>query len=137
MAKHNGRWIRLYVKVVDDPKVQRLKGEAFKAWVNLLCVANEKTGELPARGDIAFKLRLADRDLDAVLATLETACLIERHGDVLCIHDWGELQFQSDSSTERSRKWRQRPKDMDEASDEQRRNVACDDPPTSLATSPL
>jgi hypothetical protein len=38
------KWLRLYSDVVSDPKVQRLPGEKFKAWVNLLCVASQHDG---------------------------------------------------------------------------------------------
>jgi hypothetical protein len=41
------RWLRLYCEVVADPKVQRLPGDKFKRWINLLCVAGQHDGILP------------------------------------------------------------------------------------------
>jgi len=32
------QWFRMYAEVLDDPKVQRLSGDEFKAWVNILCL---------------------------------------------------------------------------------------------------
>ena len=52
------RWFRFYDEVVHDPKVQRLPGDKFKAWVNLLCLASANSGYLPALDDMAFALRI-------------------------------------------------------------------------------
>jgi hypothetical protein len=41
------KWLRLYSDVGSDPKVQRLPGDKFKAWINLLCVASQHDGILP------------------------------------------------------------------------------------------
>ena len=53
-------WFRAYNEALDDPKVQRLPGELFKTWFNLLCVASRCGGSLPALGDLAFMLRLGE-----------------------------------------------------------------------------
>ena len=34
------KWFRFYHDAIDDPKVQRLPGDVFKFWVNLLCLAS-------------------------------------------------------------------------------------------------
>ena len=41
------KWFRLYNDVINDPKVQRLDGETFKAWINILCLASKGGGVLP------------------------------------------------------------------------------------------
>ena len=49
-------WFRFYAEALNDPKVQRLDGETFKGWVNLLCLAKAHDGTLPDIPDIAFGL---------------------------------------------------------------------------------
>src|SRR5260370_12837105 len=51
-------WLRLYVSVLNCPKVQRLPAPLFKHWINLLCVARSQDGILPGIADIAFALRI-------------------------------------------------------------------------------
>ncbi len=53
-------WFRFYTGVVDDPKAQMLSPEMFKHWVNVLCIAAQHDGELPAIAVTAFTLRLAE-----------------------------------------------------------------------------
>ena len=43
----SGRWFRLYVGVVHDPKVQALPPRLFKFWINLLCITSEHDGVIP------------------------------------------------------------------------------------------
>lgn len=57
----SSRWFRFYDEALDDPKVQRLPGEDFKAWVNMLALASKHGGQLPAIGDMAFALRMDER----------------------------------------------------------------------------
>lgn len=102
------RWLRLYDTVLDDPKVQRLAPELFKAWVNLLCVACRKDGTIPAH-DLGFMLRVDDATAERWVSELEAAGLIDQAKDgTRRPHDWAEYQFVSDRSTDRVREHRQR-----------------------------
>jgi hypothetical protein len=47
----SARWFRFYDDALNDPKVQKLSGDLFKAWVNILCLASKHGGELPAVND--------------------------------------------------------------------------------------
>jgi hypothetical protein len=40
-------WLRLYIEVLNDPKVQNLSDRLLRAWLNLLCVAPKYRGVLP------------------------------------------------------------------------------------------
>ena len=105
------QWFRFYSEALDDPKVQRLPGHLFKAWVNLLCLANEqdKRGTLPDAPDIAFRLRVPDADATTTIAALVKAGLLESNGaGQLRIHAWDKRQFASDTSTDRVRKFREK-----------------------------
>jgi hypothetical protein len=67
------KWLSLYSDVVSDPKVQRLPGDKFKAWINLLCVASQHDGILPPLADLAFTLRTAEDKITALLDDLATS----------------------------------------------------------------
>lgn len=82
------QWFRFYSTALDDPKVQRLTGDLFKAWVNLLCLANdaEERGTLPELSDIAFRLRLDEMKAEDIVRGLIRAGLLERDDDDrLCV----------------------------------------------------
>lgn len=101
------RWFRYYDEALDDPKVQRLSGDLFKTWVNLLCLASKSGGALPSNDDIAFKLRISVHDAQSRIEDLIMAGLIDIGPDrALSMHGWAERQYVSDTSSERVRKHR-------------------------------
>ncbi len=103
------QWFRIYQSVLDDPKVQRLSGDHFKGWVNLLCLACRNDGVLPKIDDIAFSLRLSEEAVETLLNELIHRKLLDRADDSLIPHNWEGRQFSSDSdSTAAIRKRRQR-----------------------------
>lgn len=107
------RWLRLYDDLVDDPKVQRLPGEMFKALINLWCITSQNDGVLPPSIDIAFKLRISLSKVEATLAGLRNAGLIDDDGNgSLAPHNWDGRQFKSDVSTERVKRFRKRPRNV-------------------------
>jgi hypothetical protein len=89
------KWLRLYTDVLDDPKVQRLPGDLFKIWVNLLCLTGRHEGSLPSVPDIAFALRMEEGPLIEALNALISKGLIEGD-DTLRPHNWDSRQFKSD-----------------------------------------
>ncbi len=110
-------WLRLYVEVLNDPKVQKLEGKTFRTWVNLLCVAKQadKAGALPGREDIAFLLRMEAGELETQLDTLRAAGLVEGERD-LAMHGWRGRQYDSDADrTALERKRRQRKRESERA----------------------
>lgn len=102
------RWFRVYDDLVDDPKVQRLSPDLFKALVNLWCLASKNDGALPAAEDIGFKLRMPLEKVKKVIAALHDADLIETDETGLRPHNWSGRQFKSDVSNERVKRHRQR-----------------------------
>lgn len=110
-------WLRLYTEVLNDPKVQRLDGDTFKGWVNLLCVAKESSGNgtLPALIDIAFYLRIDDNTAGQLIQRLIEAGLIDYDGERYVMHGWNQRQYESDNdptATERKRRERDRKRDV-------------------------
>lgn len=103
-----GRWFRLYDEILDDPKVQKLPGDLFKAWINIMAAASRHDGKVPI-DDLPFVLRMDVARVKRVLRDLILAGLLdERDDDSLEPHNWRGRQFSSDVSTDRVRALRQR-----------------------------
>lgn len=107
------KWLRLYDDLLDDPKVQRLEPHLFKAWINLLCLANksETRGLLPPLADIAWRLRMSEEEADKILDALTAAGLIDEVNGHRVPHNWGERQKPSDDGNKRVAEWRERQKE--------------------------
>ena len=45
------RWFRMYEEILDDPKVQKLPDDLFKAWVNVLALSSRNGGKLGNRSE--------------------------------------------------------------------------------------
>lgn len=112
------KWFRMYASVLNDPKVQRLPASDFKGWVNLLCLAAEHDGGLPCATDIAFSLRMEEDAADRLIAAMLSAGLLEPAFGGYRPHNWDGRQFQSDTSTERVRRFRAKHSETDGNSDE-------------------
>jgi hypothetical protein len=104
-------WFRFYNCVVDDPKVQRLPDAAFRAWVNLMCIANKNGGRISKDyADIAFSLRVTASKARDLIQVLISAKLIDQDANGFEPHDWGDWQYESDGAAERMRRYRKRNK---------------------------
>lgn len=120
------KWFRFYSAALDDPKVQRLPGDLFKAWVNLLCLANdsEARGTLPSLPDIAFRLRLDEAAAAVIVAELQARGLIDTDDDLMRPHNWDERQRKSDDVAARVRQSRAKSSSSDTRKNKpNRRNV--------------
>jgi len=110
-------WIRLYTNVPDNAKVQRLPPALFKFWINCLCLYGDK-GYFPTIDTISWKMKISEKvALKNIRDLIDAHLFDEEPGDkgfedilfdALTPHDWDELQFESDSSTERVKKHRDR-----------------------------
>lgn len=101
------RWFRLYDDVLNDPKVQRLDGDTFKFWINMLCIASKRGGVLPSIEDMAFEMRVSVLVCTMKIDVLKVAGLLD--GDKrLRPHGWDKRQYKSDTSTERVKRFRER-----------------------------
>ena len=132
------QWFRFYNEALNDPKVQGLPAELFRVWINVLCVANEENdwGFLPSLDDLAFKLRLTLEETETALDDLFRRNLIEKSGRKLTPHNWNRRQYQSDSSTERSRKSRERRRSATNATLHATLQSVANDPTGNVAATP-
>lgn len=102
----NKPWFRFYSEVPDDAKVQALSGDLFKLWVNVLCIASRHDGVVPGMKEMTFTLRMTPAEVTGGMDALKKAGLFERVAEAIVPHNWNGRQFQSDSSTERTRRYR-------------------------------
>ena len=127
------KWLRLYSDVVSDPKVQRLPGDKFKAWINLLCVAAQHDGILPPLADLAFTLRIAEDKIASLLADLVDKGLIDvTSDDRYTPHNWASRQYKSDVSNDRVQRHRQRKRNVTVTPPEQIRSDSYSEAVTAL-----
>lgn len=85
-------WLRLYRKTVNNPKVQKLRPELFKAWVNILC-ATDDDGTVPDTADLAFALRVTESKAKEWVSALLAARLLAAEGGRVSAHDWSEHNY--------------------------------------------
>lgn len=109
------RWFRMYDDVLNDPKVQCLPGDLFKAWVNILCFAS-KNGEpvLRSLDELAFALRMSLEMATEITDKLAKYGLLDQGRGGYSVHNWDGRQRRSDVSTNRVQKFRERTTKPDE-----------------------
>lgn len=106
--KRQKTWLRLYTEILDDYDVNLLNDADFRMLVKLWCLARMSDGMLPSVDRIAFRLRLPEPKVRASVSTLINAGYLEEIEGILTPHNWRERQFESDTSTERMRRFRKR-----------------------------
>jgi hypothetical protein len=108
-------WFRMYSRSVDDEKLRLLAFEDRWHFVALLCCKNmeilDDSDLQLMRRKIAVKLGLDVQELREVARRLSEVGLIDR--DTLQPTKWDDLQFKSDSSKGRVKKYRERKKRSD------------------------
>lgn len=104
-------WFRLYSRIITDPKIEFLSFEDQRHFVWVLCLKNEgfldEDFEIPEMRErmIARKLGVQGEAFESVKQRLLEMKLISDDWQPI---SWDELQFKSDSSKERTRKYRER-----------------------------
>lgn len=124
----NLQWFRLYHRIIDDEKIRLLAFEDRWHFIAICCLKadgllDEPEGDLKQR-KIAVKLGVQLRELDEIKRRLcEVGLVTETFHPV----SWNDLQYQSDSSTERVRRFREKQKKSEKANKnngETQRNVS-------------
>jgi hypothetical protein len=127
------KWFRFYQEVLNDPKVQSLDGELFKFWVNILCVTSQCDGVLPSHDEIAFYLRKSVTEIKSQMKQLVDRGLIDS-GKISRPHNWDKRQYKSDTSAERTRKYRDKKKQHCDVTDNVTPEVTATPPDTESDT---
>ena len=61
-------WIKLYREILDDSDWHKLSGESAKGLIMLWLIASEENGYLPASDVLAFRLRISENRVIALLS---------------------------------------------------------------------
>lgn len=104
----SGRWWRAYDRSRHNPKLLKLSDRHFRWWFNLVCAASEKGGVLPPHADLAAEFRVSGKVMTDILDALIAAELFDHDETGIRPHDWDELQYKSDSSSNRVKAFRKR-----------------------------
>lgn len=105
----NNYWIKLYIEILDDPKMGRLTAEQWRRTVELFLLAGEQSenGILPSLADIAWRLRVDENELLQTMSELEQIGILNRDGDTWMVTNFARRQ-DAVSGAERSKAWRER-----------------------------
>jgi hypothetical protein len=104
-------WFRLYTEFASDPKVQLLDETLQRRFVMLLCLAGAGVTPTNDVSVVDFALRIGVSECERTRSILVSKGLI---GDDWFPRKWTKRQFESDSSTERVKRFRKRHKDVTE-----------------------
>jgi hypothetical protein len=126
------QWFRLYHRIIDDEKIRLIAFEDRWHFIAVCCLKadgllDEPEGSLKWR-KIAVKLGVQLRELDEIKRRLFEVGLVDADMQPTA---WDELQYRSDNSTDRVRKYREKSKAKQ---DETPRNVSVTPPDTETET---
>ncbi len=107
-------WLRLYREIIDDPKTGTLKDSEFRLYIEILCLISEKNDGISQKF-LSWRVR---RDTKKHLAELINRGLIldvlmDNGERLLFVNGWEKRQFTSDSSNERTKRYRDKLKKCD------------------------
>jgi hypothetical protein len=109
-------WCRLHSEMLDDLKVQSLSPEAFKVWINCLCLATKVNsgGRIGTLDETAFAFRMKRESVSPLLSCLIEKGLIETLDETFHVSKWRKRQYKSTTSTERVKRHRKRSRNVSE-----------------------
>lgn len=101
----NGLWFRCYTDIYRNKKLRRLRPELQLFFLWLLALRKEEQLDWQDPDGISFQLRITSAKLTAWRLDLFGADLIDENGQPV---GWQERQFESDVSTPRVKRFRER-----------------------------
>jgi hypothetical protein len=102
------KWFRMYVEIIDDPKMKQVSDRSFRVFNYLLALAAEadEDGVIPmSRDDIIWRLRISEKDLDTAVKQLSFLDIIEDSYPLKFLN-WGKRQYKSDDVGVRVKRYR-------------------------------
>lgn len=122
----SGRWWRAYERSRHDPKLLKLSDRDFRGWYLVVCTASAYGGTLPPLADLAIEIRRSEDATSKLLATLNAAALLDENDGRYMPHNWNGLQYKSDVSNERVKRFRQRQCNVTETPSESETDTEAD-----------
>lgn len=112
--RFSSRWFRVYDEAADDPKMQMLSDKLHRFLFNLWCISSKHGGYLPAVSEVAWRVRMTEARVTAMLAELYERGFLDQEGATFSPHNWFVRQYENDVSTGRVREFRKRQKGQSE-----------------------
>lgn len=105
----NNYWIKLYIEILDDPKMGRLTAEQWRLAIELFLLAGEqnKNGILPSLPDMAWRLRIDENELLQTMSELEQVGILSQDGDAWVVTNFARRQ-EAIPATERAKNSRKK-----------------------------
>ena len=105
------QWFRLYAEIVTDPKVQMMTEAMQRRLVMLMGMRCSNNLETLHETEIAFQLRISQEDLVETKALFIDKGFIDETWNLV---NWEKRQYNSDTSTERVRAYREKQRKLHE-----------------------
>lgn len=108
-------WIKLYIDMIDDPKMLKLSDWQFRRFIELLLVAkeNDKAGLLQPVPEIAWRIRQCEKVVKDTLRAMEEIGVVRETENGWLFVNFAKRQAMSDSA-ERVKRFREREKKKQE-----------------------
>ena len=102
-------WIKIYHEILDDPKMGRMPDHLWRRTLELFLIAGEQdeAGMLPKLGDMAYRLRVNDNELQNDLDELQELNIVHNSDGIWIVTKFAERQAPV-SDAERMRRYRDR-----------------------------
>ena len=111
------KWFRLYDEIIDDPKLLSIPFEIRWFYVAILCVLNRtsrETGRLPETDTLCQFLRINEHRVEEIVDILVEKKLLQKDKYGYLCKAFASRQYRSDSSTLRTKRFRERSKVIEE-----------------------
>ena len=105
-------WIKLYIEIIDDPKMATLPDRLWRRAIELFLLAGKlshKTGQLPDVRQLAWCLRMSSEDLEQDLVELEKINIIAKNAEGWIVKNFVKRQDRlSDAERQKIKRERDR-----------------------------
>lgn len=107
------KYIKLYTKVLDNPKTGLLKDKTWRIMIELFLVAGESfdDGKLPDIGLLSWRLRRSEKEIKDALKELEKIGTVTLSNDNPVVTNFEEYQNTNQTAYERVKNYRKRHRD--------------------------
>ena len=125
------KWFRMYGEFANDPKVQAMPENMQRRLVMLFCMQSNDDLDNATDDEILCLLRISKAEFKKTKQLFIDKGFINERWQLI---NWGKRQFESDSSTDRSKRCREKKKTVDATLQEQQKNVDATPPDTDTDT---
>lgn len=108
-------WFRLYAEMLEDPKIGTLSDAEFRTWVEILCLACQagdggSTNLTVSETEWKLRRNVSETVKELLKRGIVTLQADDSGNEIVTVAKWKKRQYQSDISTGRVRKFRDKQK---------------------------